>query len=149
MRQGRKTSHRDRGLRARFDEAMNIQWARRARRAAAHVILCVVGLKNALQSGAYRQARGGLPIDSGIMSILGTGIITPAPPYLHRLQSAYKRTQLTEEVATVFNTLTGLAGYPGLKNDGRPFDMHSVLSSASSASAITPARETGAHRRQN
>ena len=36
--------------------------------------------------------------------------------------------QLTEEVATVFNTLTGLAGYPGLKKlMVAPFDMHSRL----------------------
>jgi polyphosphate kinase len=35
---------------------------------------------------------------------------------------------LTEEVATVFNTLTGLAGYPGLKKlMVAPFDMHSRL----------------------
>jgi polyphosphate kinase len=34
--------------------------------------------------------------------------------------------ELTEEVATVFNTLTGLAGYPGLKKlMVAPFDMHS------------------------
>src|SRR4029079_6333719 len=34
--------------------------------------------------------------------------------------------QLSEEVATVFNTLTGLAGYPGLKKLlVSPFDMHS------------------------
>jgi polyphosphate kinase len=36
--------------------------------------------------------------------------------------------QLSEEVATVFNTLTGLAGYPGLKKMMvAPFDMHSRL----------------------
>jgi polyphosphate kinase len=36
--------------------------------------------------------------------------------------------KLTEEVATVFNTLTGLAGYPGLKKlMVAPFDMHSRL----------------------
>jgi len=35
---------------------------------------------------------------------------------------------LTEEVAIVFNTLTGLAGYPGLKKlMVAPFDMHSRL----------------------
>jgi polyphosphate kinase len=36
--------------------------------------------------------------------------------------------KLTEEVAIVFNTLTGLAGYPGLKKlMVAPFDMHSRL----------------------
>src|SRR5206468_8815766 len=36
--------------------------------------------------------------------------------------------QLTEEVAVVFNTLTGLAGYPGLKKLLlAPFDLHKRL----------------------
>ena len=36
--------------------------------------------------------------------------------------------KLTEEVAIIFNTLTGLAGYPGLKKlMVAPFDMHSLL----------------------
>src|SRR5207244_12431986 len=36
--------------------------------------------------------------------------------------------ELSEEVGTVFNTLTGLAGYPGLKKlMVAPFDMHSRL----------------------
>ena len=44
--------------------------------------------------------------------------------------SAFSRPtpELTEEVAIVFNTLTGLAGYPGLKKLlVAPFDLHNRL----------------------
>ena len=41
-------------LRARFDEATNIQWARRLEEAGAHVIYGVVGLEDTLQSAAHR-----------------------------------------------------------------------------------------------
>src|ERR1700716_2736103 len=113
-------------LRARFDEAANIQWARRLEEAGAHVIYGVVGLKTHcklllivrrdadqlrryvhLGTGNYHQRTARIYTDFGLLS---------------------SNSQLTEEVATVFNTLTGLAGYPGLKKlMVSPFDMHSRL----------------------
>ncbi len=113
-------------LRARFDEAANIQWARRLEEAGAHVIYGVVGLKTHckallivrrdtdqlrryvhLGTGNYHQRTARIYTDFSLLSS------NPA---------------LTEEVAIVFNTLTGLAGYPGLKKlMVAPFDMKQRL----------------------
>lgn len=113
-------------LRARFDEAANIQWARRLEEAGAHVIYGVVGLKTHckavlivrrdsdqirryvhLGTGNYHQRTARIYTDFGLLT-----------SNLH----------LTEEVAIVFNTLTGLAGYPGLKKlMVAPFDMKQRL----------------------
>jgi len=113
-------------LRARFDEAANIQWARRLEEAGAHVIYGVVGLKTHckallivrrdadqlrryvhLGTGNYHQRTARIYTDFGLLS---------------------SNPELTEEVATVFNTLTGLAGYPGLKKlMVAPFDMKKRL----------------------
>src|SRR5216110_786312 len=113
-------------LRARFDEAVNIQWARRLEEAGAHVIYGVVGLKTHckallivrrdadrlrryvhLGTGNYHQRTARIYTDFGLLT---------------------SNPQLTEEVAIVFNTLTGLAGYPGLKKlMVAPFDMKQRL----------------------
>jgi polyphosphate kinase len=113
-------------LRARFDEAANIQWARRLEEAGAHVIYGVVGLKTHckamlivrrdtdqirryvhLGTGNYHQRTARIYTDFSLLTA------DPA---------------LTEEVAIVFNTLTGLAGYPGLKKlMVAPFDMKQRL----------------------
>src|SRR6202043_2988402 len=113
-------------LRARFDEAVNIQWARRLEEAGAHVIYGVVGLKTHckallivrrdsdeirryvhLGTGNYHQRTARIYTDFGLLT---------------------SNSQLTEEVAIVFNTLTGLAGYPGLKKlMVAPFDMKQRL----------------------
>ena len=113
-------------LRARFDEAANIQWARRLEEAGAHVIYGVVGLKTHcktlmivrrdsdrirryvhLGTGNYHQRTARIYTDFGLLT---------------------SNPQLTEEVAVVFNTLTGLAGYPGLKKLlVAPFDMKQRL----------------------
>src|SRR5437868_3911995 len=113
-------------LRARFDEAANIQWARRLEEAGAHVIYGVVGLKTHckallivrrdadqlrryvhLGTGNYHQRTARIYTDFGLLT---------------------SNAQLTEEVAIVFNTLTGLAGYPGLKKlMVAPFDMKKRL----------------------
>jgi polyphosphate kinase len=113
-------------LRARFDEAANIQWARRLEEAGAHVIYGVVGLKTHckallivrrdtdqlrryvhLGTGNYHQRTARIYTDFGLLT---------------------SNPELTEEVAIVFNTLTGLAGYPGLKKlMVAPFDMKKRL----------------------
>jgi polyphosphate kinase len=113
-------------LRARFDEAANIQWARRLEEAGAHVIYGVVGLKTHckallivrrdsdgirryvhLGTGNYHQRTARIYTDFGLLT---------------------SNPQLTEEVAIVFNTLTGLAGYPGVKKlMVAPFDMKQRL----------------------
>ena len=113
-------------LRARFDEAMNIQWARRLEEAGAHVIYGVVGLKThckmllIVRRDADRLRH---------YVHLGTGNYHSRTARIYTDFSLLtSESQLTEEVATVFNTLTGLAGYPGLKKlMVAPFDMHSRL----------------------
>ncbi len=109
-------------LRARFDEAANIRWARQLEEAGAHVVYGVVGLKTHckallivrrdsdrlrqyvhLGTGNYHSRTARIYTDFSLL--------TTAP-------------ELTDEVAIVFNTLTGLASYPGLKKlMVAPFDL--------------------------
>jgi polyphosphate kinase len=113
-------------LRARFDEAMNIQWARRLEEAGAHVIYGVVGLKTHCKMLLIVR-RDADRLRHYIH--LGTGNYHSRTARIYTDFSLLtSEPQLTEEVATVFNTLTGLAGYPGLKKlMVAPFDMHSRL----------------------
>src|SRR6266481_617064 len=113
-------------LRARFDEAMNIQWARRLEEAGAHVIYGVVGLKTHCKALLIVR-RDADRLRHYVH--LGTGNYHPRTARIYSDFSLLTgEPQLTEEVATVFNTLTGLAGYPGLKKlMVSPFDMHSRL----------------------
>jgi polyphosphate kinase len=113
-------------LRARFDEATNIQWARRLEEAGAHVIYGVVGLKTHCKALLIVR-RDADRLRHYVH--LGTGNYHPRTARIYTDFSLLtSQQQLTEEVATVFNTLTGLAGYPGLKKlMVAPFDMHSRL----------------------
>jgi polyphosphate kinase len=113
-------------LRARFDEASNIQWARRLEEAGAHVIYGVVGLKT--HSKALLIVRRDADQLRRYVQ-LGTGNYHPRTARIYTDFSLLtSEPKLTEEVAIVFNTLTGLAGFPGLKKlMVAPFDMHSRL----------------------
>jgi polyphosphate kinase len=113
-------------LRARFDEATNIQWARRLEEAGAHVIYGVVGLKTHCKALLIVRRDADQPRR---YVQLGTGNYHPRTARIYTDFSLLtSEPQLSEEVATVFNTLTGLAGYPGLKKlMVSPFDMHSRL----------------------
>jgi polyphosphate kinase len=109
-------------LRARFDEAANIRWARRLEEAGAHVVYGVVGLKthckmllivrrDSDQLRQYVHLGTGNYHSKTARTYTDFSLFTAAP-------------ELTEEVAIVFNTLTGLAGYPGLKKlMVAPFDL--------------------------
>lgn len=109
-------------LRARFDEAANIQWARRLEEAGAHVVYGVVGLKThckallIVRRDADRLRR---------YVHLGTGNYHPRTARTYTDFSLLTTNpKITEEVAVVFNTLTGLASYPGLeKLLVAPFDL--------------------------
>src|SRR5438067_6925032 len=109
-------------LRARFDEAANIRWARQLEEAGAHVVYGVVGLKTHCKALLVVR-RDADRLRQYVH--LGTG------NYHHRTARTYtdfslltSAPELTEEVAIVFNTLTGLAGYPGLKKlMVSPFDL--------------------------
>ena len=113
-------------LRARFDEAVNIQWARRLEEAGAHVIYGVVGLKTHCKALLIVRR------DSDRLRHyvhLGTGNYHPRTARTYTDFSLLTSDpHLTEEVSTVFNTLTGLAGYPGLKKLlVAPFDLKQRL----------------------
>lgn len=113
-------------LRARFDEAVNIQWARRLEEAGAHVIYGVVGLKTHCKALLIVR-RDADRIRHYVH--LGTGNYHPRTARIYTDFSLLtSEPQLTEEVAIVFNTLTGLAGYPGLKKLMlAPFDLKQRL----------------------
>jgi polyphosphate kinase len=113
-------------LRARFDEAMNIQWARRLEEAGAHVIYGVVGLKT--HSKLLLIVRRDTDRLRHYVH-LGTGNYHSRTARIYTDFSLLtSEPRLTQEAASVFNTLTGLAGYPGLKKlMVAPFDMHSRL----------------------
>src|SRR5947208_3122322 len=113
-------------LRARFDEASNIQWARRLEEAGAHVIYGVVGLKTHCKALLIVR-RDADQLRRYVH--LGTGNYHSRTARIYTDFSLLtSNPQLTEEVAIVFNTLTGLAGYPGLKKlMVAPFDMKKRL----------------------
>jgi polyphosphate kinase len=113
-------------LRARFDEAVNIQWARRLEEAGAHVIYGVVGLKTHCKALLIVR-RDNDRLRHYVH--LGTGNYHPRTARTYTDFSFFtSETELTDEVASVFNTLTGLAGYPGLKKlMVAPFDLKTRL----------------------
>src|SRR6266404_835911 len=113
-------------LRARFDEAVNIQWSRRLEEAGAHVVYGVVGLKTHCKALLIVR-RDADRLRHYVH--LGTGNYHPRTARIYTDFSLFtSEPQLTEEVSVVFNTLTGLAGYPGLKKLlVAPFDLHKRL----------------------
>ncbi len=113
-------------LRARFDEAANIQWARRLEESGAHVVYGVVGLKTHCKALLIVR-RDADRLRHYVH--LGTGNYHPRTARTYTDFSLLTtEPELTEEVAAVFNTLTGLAGYPGLKKlMVAPFDLHKRL----------------------
>lgn len=131
-------------LRARFDEAANIQWARRLEEAGAHVVYGVVGLKTHCKALLVVRRD---PDRLRQYVHLGTGNYHPRTARTYTDFSLFTTApELTEEVAIVFNTLTGLAGYPGLKKLlVAPFDLHkrvigSIERERDHAAAGRPAR---------
>ena len=113
-------------LRARFDEAANIQWARRLEESGAHVVYGVVGLKTHCKALLIVRRD---PDRLRQYVHLATGNYHPRTARIYTDFSLFTTApELTEEVAIVFNTLTGLAGYPGLKKLlVAPFDLHDRL----------------------
>src|SRR4029079_14260927 len=109
-------------LRARFDEAANIQWARQLEEAGAHVVYGVVGLKTHCKALLIVR-RDADRLRNYVH--LGTGNYHPRTARIYTDFSLFTTNRtITEELAIVFNTLTCLAGYPGLERlIVAPFDM--------------------------
>lgn len=111
-------------LKARFDEAANIKWARMLREAGVDVVYGVAGLKT--------HAKALLVVRKEGESIrryahVATGNYHPATARLYTdLGLLTCREEITREVAEVFNILTGVAKYPGMQHlMVAPFDLHS------------------------
>ena len=109
-------------LKARFDEANNIHWARMLEEAGAHVVYGLVGLKTHCKALLIVRRD-----EDRIRHYahLGTGNYHPRTARLYTDLSLFTtEPELTQELAALFNTLTGLASYPGFKKlMVAPFDL--------------------------
>ncbi|MCE0498990.1 MAG: polyphosphate kinase 1 [Methylacidiphilales bacterium] len=113
-------------LRARFDEANNINWARQLEEAGAHVVYGMVGLKTHCKVLlVVRRDEDRLRH----YLHLGTGNYHPSTARFYTdLSILTSNPQLGEEAAALFNTLTGLAEYKGVKQlIVAPFQMHETF----------------------
>src|SRR5437660_11794734 len=96
-------------LRARFDEANNIQWARKLEEAGVHVVYGLVGYKiHAKMALVVRKE------DDGIRRYvhLGTGNYNPTTARLYTDISLFScQPDLGEDTTNLFNLLTGVGQF--------------------------------------
>jgi polyphosphate kinase len=131
-------------LMARFDEANNIKWAKELEEAGVHVVFGLVGHKTHCKcSMIVRQDTDGLRR----YAHLGTGNYNPKTARLYTDLSLFTcNPEITDEVALLFNSLTGFARSPEFKHLlVAPFNLHSriqelIATEAANAAAGKPAR---------
>jgi polyphosphate kinase len=100
-------------LKARFDEAANIKWARLMREAGVNVIYGVAGLKTHAKAMLVVRQEGEV---IRRYAHLGTGNYHPSTARLYTdLGLLTAREELTADVASMFNILTGVSKFPGMK----------------------------------
>ncbi len=97
-------------LKARFDEENNINWARRLEEAGVHVVYGLVGLKTHCKCClVVRKEQDGMKRYAHI----GTGNYNPKTAKLYTdLSLLTADDEITEDVASLFNTLTGFSKNP-------------------------------------
>ncbi|MEM9227846.1 MAG: polyphosphate kinase 1, partial [Verrucomicrobiota bacterium] len=113
-------------LKARFDEANNIQWARELEEVGVHVVYGLVGLKTHCKCSMVVRREG-----KGLRRYvhLGTGNYNPKTARLYTDLSFFTaREEITSEVADLFNTLTGFSRSPDFNTLlVAPFSLHSSM----------------------
>jgi polyphosphate kinase len=131
-------------LKARFDEANNIHWARQMEEAGVHVVYGLVGHKTHCKCCLVVRREGGA---LRRYAHLGTGNYNPKTARLYTDISFFtSREAITEEVAHLFNTLTGFSRTPEFKQlIVAPFNLHAriqelIAVEAANAAAGKPAR---------
>jgi polyphosphate kinase len=131
-------------IKARFDEANNIHWARQLEDVGVHVVYGLVGLKTHCKTCMIVR-REGKALRRYVH--LGTGNYNPKTARLYTDLSFFTcREDITEEVAGLFNTLTGFSLTPSFKKLlVAPFTLHSniqkhIRAEARNAKAGKPAR---------
>jgi len=113
-------------IKARFDEANNIQWARQLEDMGVHVVYGLVGLKTHCKTCMIVRREGG---QLRRYVHLGTGNYNPKTAKLYTDLSFFTaRDDITVEVAGLFNTLTGYAHSPNFKKLlVAPFNLHPTI----------------------
>jgi polyphosphate kinase len=131
-------------LKARFDEANNIKWAKELEEAGVHVVFGLVGHKTHCKcSMVVRQEPDGIRR----YVHLGTGNYNPKTARLYTdLSLLTCNAEIAAEVAELFNALTGFGRSPDFKHlIVAPFNLHSriqelIATEAANAAAGKPAR---------
>jgi polyphosphate kinase len=113
-------------LRARFDEANNIEWARKLEEEGVHVVYGLVGYKIHAKVALVVRAEAG-QIRRYVH--LGTGNYNPSTARLYTdLSLLTCRPEIGEDATNLFNLLTGICQFQGMQRlVVAPFDLHTRL----------------------
>jgi polyphosphate kinase len=113
-------------LRARFDEANNIEWARKLEEEGVHVVYGLVGYKIHAKVALVVRAEAG-QIRRYVH--LGTGNYNPSTAKLYTdLSLLTCRPEIGEDATNLFNLLTGICQFQGMqKLVVAPFDLHARM----------------------
>jgi polyphosphate kinase len=113
-------------IKARFDEANNIQWARRLEENGVHVVYGVLGLKTHCKAALVVRREG-----DGLRRYvhLGTGNYNPQTARQYTDLSFFtQRREIAEDVSALFNMLTGYSEPPAWKKLAvAPLDLQTRL----------------------